>query len=816
MNKISLYLILIAFSVISITAKNYKITPVNIDFNGVISIDDNVVIYGSNGYYYYSEDGAKTWEERKILEQANVKKILEYNNDLYGIIEDGYLIKSTDKGNSWIVKKYDKDSIDKFIAMDVDNEKFFVRSIDKIIEFNLDLEYESHFSDSILFYSEFQGKHNPLYAREFLSYHNNKLFIPLTDRNFMLLSDDYQYKKIKKISECNSALTDKKPFLTGLDYLNDSLMVKIEIAGKVEQYIFLIGNGNYEENWKLIPLDSSLFINFNAYDNSIYGIGRDLGLTGDFDKDWKFHFGIPKTTYLNKYDLAKDTLEIVGNKYYSYYKLGTVQTDEIGANYSGYYDMYDIGPYFINDSTIICVGRSKFIFISYDMGKNWELQSFIDGTPNIIFDDNNYVNSGILSSYTSNGGMTYTPQKIVDTTACHYCRFTYHHLTFISPEGKGFYFGIPEFDNYSNIGFTQDSGKTFEFKSTLDFYSKTFKFGTNFALIGDEYVTVQNRLTTPSNPQLPYKWVSMMFKFNKDDFSQYTREFLDTSKYKYYYIFPKDKNSFTEVLQFIEPNHPDDQYLEIRTTTDNGETWETNHKIKNYSNVYKFYEHNKDSLFITSYELTYYSGIDYMNRVYLYDRTRNELDTLFIEDDVERSNLQVVYFDNNFYLMGENLLKIGNSDLTEWSDVPNWPTENPSFKEVIFNDNVLIAKYNDEIRVEKNFNLNNYYKIVADEITSVEVPKVVLRTYSAYPNPATNIVKAELYWESGFDIKESIKGVYDINAKLVANRNEIKLINSDNYAGTIEWNCSSHQSGLYFIVIEHGNNRQSIPIMIVK
>ncbi|MCB9221479.1 MAG: hypothetical protein H6615_06670 [Ignavibacteria bacterium] len=126
----------------------------------------------------------------------------------------------------------------------------------------------------------------------------------------MLLSDDYQYKKIKKISECNSALTDKKPFLTGLDYLNDSLMVKIEIAGKVEQYIFLIGVGNYEENWKLIPLDSSLFINFKAYNNSIYGIGRDLGLTGDFDKDWNFHFGIPKTTYLNKYNLAKILLRL--------------------------------------------------------------------------------------------------------------------------------------------------------------------------------------------------------------------------------------------------------------------------------------------------------------------------------------------------------------------------------------------------------------------------------------------------------------------------------------------------------------------------
>ncbi|MCB9221480.1 MAG: hypothetical protein H6615_06675 [Ignavibacteria bacterium] len=47
--------------------------------------------------------------------------------------------------------------------------------------------------------------------------------------------------------------------------------------------------------------------------------------------------------------------------------MGTVQTDEIGANYSGYYDMYDIGPYFINDSTIICLQAN--LFLCYDMGK---------------------------------------------------------------------------------------------------------------------------------------------------------------------------------------------------------------------------------------------------------------------------------------------------------------------------------------------------------------------------------------------------------------------------------------------------------------
>lgn len=161
-----LYIVIILIVNVAIYAENYKITPMNIDLNGVISIDDNVVIYGSNGYYYYSEDAAKTWEERKLVEQANIKKIVKYKDDFYGIIEGGYLIKSTDKGNSWIVKEYDKDSIDKFIAMDIDQDKFFVRSIDKIIEFNLDLEFKSLYQDSLLFYNEFKVSYAPYYARD--------------------------------------------------------------------------------------------------------------------------------------------------------------------------------------------------------------------------------------------------------------------------------------------------------------------------------------------------------------------------------------------------------------------------------------------------------------------------------------------------------------------------------------------------------------------------------------------------------------------------------------------------------------------------
>lgn len=597
-----------------------------------------------------------------------------------------------------------------------------------------------------------------------------------------------------------------------MDYLNDSLLIAINSANKYYEYRFLIGEDNYESDWKLIPIDTTLRTYLYPYKDNLYDFSSDIG----YIDGWKSRAGIPENIYLTKFDLSKNTLEIVGNKYSSDYVLEDVQTNSIGGRYAGYYDLKTSKFNFVNNATIIVVGRSKLIFVTYDLGKTWELKSFVQGVPNKIYDDKMYVTGGIYSSISNDGGMTYTPQRITDTSACHTCRFTDIYQTFISPEGKGFLHGRVQFDNYANIGFTQDFGRTFQFKSALEFYSNGFKFATNFALIGDEYYNIINRRTTSSNPLLPFKWVTYGFYFDKNDFSKYRQVVLDTSKHKYYYIYPENETNYTEVLQSIEANHPKDQYLEIRSTTDKGETWTSDHRIKNYSESYKFYEHNKDSLFITSYNLTYYGDIDYMNRVYLYDRTRGALDTLFIEDEVEQKNLQVVYFDNSFYLMGDKILKKANKDLSSWDEVPNWPSKNPTFGDVVSSNDVLLVKYNDEIRQEKNFYLNNYYKIVVDKTTNIESPKITLRTYSAYPNPATNLVKAELYWESGFDIRKSIKGVYDVNGNKVADKNTIIVTNTDNYSGTLEWNCSNYQSGLYFIFIEHGDNRQSVPIMIMK
>lgn len=496
-----LYIVIILIVNVAIYAENYKITPMNIDLNGVISIDDNVVIYGSNGYYYYSEDAAKTWEERKLVEQANIKKIVKYKDDFYGIIEGGYLIKSTDKGNSWIVKEYDKDSIDKFIAMDIDQDKFFVRSIDKIIEFNLDLEFKSLYQDSLLFYNEFKDSYAPYYARDLLAYHKGKLYLPFSSRRILILSDNYKVLSNKNLEGCSPILKEKSPFILSMDYLNDSLLIAINSANKYYEYRFLIGEDNYESDWKLIPIDTTLRTYLYPYKDNLYGFSSDIG----YIDGWKSRAGIPENIYLTKFDLSKNTLEIVGNKYSSDYVLEDVQTNSIGGRYAGYYDLKTSKFNFVNNATIIVVGRSKLIFVTYDLGKTWELKSFVQGVPNKIYDDKMYVTGGIYSSISNDGGMTYTPQRITDTSACHTCRFTDIYQTFISPEGKGFLHGRVQFDNYANIGFTQDFGRTFQFKSALEFYSNGFKFATNFALIGDEYYNIINRRTTSSNPLLPFK-----------------------------------------------------------------------------------------------------------------------------------------------------------------------------------------------------------------------------------------------------------------------------------------------------------------------
>ncbi|MFA7325123.1 MAG: T9SS type A sorting domain-containing protein [Candidatus Kapaibacterium sp.] len=805
-------LILIALST-NLIAQQFNITPLSINFNGVISIDDNIVIYGDNGYYYFSQDGANNWEQRLLLEQKNIRKIQENNGVLYGILEDGYLIKSTNKGLDWRITKFENDTSMKFVTMDVNDKNVYVRGIDEILKFDLDFNLVKRYKNSILNYygPSLIFTYDVNLINKFIQYYNGYLVVPLQNENYLILNDELEYIKEVYLIDSLDAIDDPDARLIDMIVYGDELLVTLDGPIKSGLDYFIINETNLLGKWDEIVLSKDRKrLLFSSFKNELYTLEFSVETNEeDVGSTWRFKASVSKYR-LRKYNKVTNDFDSIGEWFDSFFVLGLTRVTE-----NGYSPIYTNKPNITSDSTVLVVGDKKTILTS-QYGKNWNLFSYIEGTPSQIFNDNVYLNKGIYASTTKDGGLSSTNRRIVDTTDCHYCKFTNFHQSFISPNGNGFLYGSPIYDTWANIGFTKDSGNTFEFSYNTDFYFRTFKFATNFAELGDEYCTIHNRKTTASNPLLSSMWVTYAYYFNKDDFSDYRMEVLDTNEYRYYYLFTQSADYYQQVRYNFEQLHPKDQFLEIRTTTDAGKSWTSFHKIQNYSENFKFYEHNKDSLFITSYGYTSYGDFDYTNRVYLYDRTRDVVDTLFSEDEVNRKNLQLVFFDNHFYIMGDSILKVGNKTLTEWSDVQNWPTQNPSFEEVLSNGNVILTKYKDDTRKSKDFYLDNYYKIVADKTTDVEITTVALRTYEAYPNPTTGKVFAEIYWQSGFDIFESIKGVYDISGNLVSTREQIALTKSHNYSGLLEWDSSSHPSGIYFIVIKHGNNKQSIPFVVVE
>ena len=90
--------------------------------------------------------------------------------------------------------------------------------------------------------------------------------------------------------------------------------------------------------------------------------------------------------------------------------------------------------------------------------------------------------------------------------------------------------------------------------------------------------------------------------------------------------------------------------------------------------------------------------------------------------------------------------------------------------------------------------------------------------YSAppYPQPARNIVKTKIYWNSDFDINATGKYIYNTYGEKIENDNNISITNIDAYSSELSWNCSSVPNGVYFIVINYFGELKSIPVVVNK
>ncbi len=112
-------------------------------------------------------------------------------------------------------------------------------------------------------------------------------------------------------------------------------------------------------------------------------------------------------------------------------------------------------------------------------------------------------------------------------------------------------------------------------------------------------------------------------------------------------------------------------------------------------------------------------------------------------------------------------------------------------------DGVQLSTGTDDYSIEKIYHTDSFY------------------AFPPYPVPAKETVKTLVLWNS-FNLNFAIEGVFNIYGERIAESTEINIISKSTNSAILEWDCSSVDDGVYFIIISHNGVYENIPFVKMK
>ena len=819
-------LIIIFESIFNVSyATDFNIIPLTMDFNGVVISGTNIIAYSDNGAYLITTDRGKSWKQHSIFDYGSVELMIDKEDALWGVIDIGIILKSTDNGLNWIPHKFELDEGDTCKYMAVSDDFLFIRTKDKIIRFDKDFNYLNEYQNSILFCDTLEYKGHEFYLDPFLfmTYINNRLIVSVSHKQYngngdLFIFDEalnlmdtvdlnecikgfsliryidfygFELKNVFKYHNDNVCIIKYLPFIVNEDftewrYFYDNSEICKSINGTTNHNLFIPNYLNNNILYHGYKTRNESIRYFRPYSSSFSTIIYTLGIT--------------------KYNSQADFLELIGNifdnSFFTSQSIGPVKADAI------YFSLFSKSFVVLEDSVVVWRGYKKTLLQSRDMAENWELVSHLSNArkPSLIINDSMFYYFDFISKQitrTKDGGQTFLPVKI-DTNEHipHFQDYGYGPFIFcIDESGKGIftasfpfgviYSAIPEF------AYTEDYGRTFTFVHRDSMRLSRVRGLSNI-------IDKQNKFLVALNYQNADS--CRIITFTKDNF-EYEFVSVDTTM-TIHHILAVDLQHFFAFAK-VKPNDVNNyETFEVKETNDGSQTWNTICKIDQSINPLHFYQHNKDSVFISALN---------PNRIYLYDRTRNCFDTLFTDDVNTYKNLQLMCISDHFFITADSLF-LENSDrqdLSQWK-LGGWDYGTPYIKSLLFKGNIALAEFSDAKRTL------GHYKITLDNTISVKTENIensqIAHFYAAkpYPNPANNTVKVKVYWDANYKLENAWMSVYDILGQDVGSKQELSVNNIQAYSGEIIWDCSLVNSGIYFIVLDYLGQMRSIPVVVGK
>jgi photosystem II stability/assembly factor-like uncharacterized protein len=728
-------------------------------FTGVYADKDIILAYGGGSIILKSTDTGNSWSQLAIANDTlDILKIRKISEKFYGILDKDYIITSNNEANNWTLHKISNN--ENILSFDMDKEIIYVLKNGRISVYDNNLE----FIEDIAIDTSFNSRSINLIE--------NKLFLA-SDSGKVITYD------IKKNYEKNIIDFKEMGFCSECSRVKDIQYSEGKIYLVISPNIY--SSSDLGKTWVLAANGGNVI---RVYQDSIYTI--NAGSQGDLIAGliwlWKWED--------NEYKIITDRSRI--KRRYTY--------------------LISVSDYtFINRDTIVAVGGDKYITISYDGGRNWDLKSnirynnltgffWIDSTSAMF-----HSNRGQVFK-TTDGWVTFLPQYYTEKDIT---KFTYVHACYYEKGGFGFAYKYQGDYTAPNFILTKD-------------------FGEHYTIIRDENIAGYNVEVRA----MILKRDSIFLLFTQGHWHDW----------RYTQIFFLDSN-----LNFLGKKIIDSmQIMDIKRINDS--------KLLGYGRDYRYYNgRDYDSIdFFIAYsydggltwerdfqfsipdthmspgiellgDYAYTRGLIWdssgknINFMYRIDLVNKKVERL-LRHDKQQHDLGRYFQMGNYIITGgwEYLLYNDNIDKNpyDWKQI-YFPDYYITFTDKYFEKNTIYASAY-KIKSGATFLYKCRFKELPTNVDMVVETGTKIYCFPPYPQPAGNDVNIKIYWDMSYDINNAEFSAFNIYGERVSGNENFRMTVEKGYSGVLNWDCSSASSGIYFILIKHGETTKSVPVIILK
>ncbi|MFN3305958.1 MAG: T9SS type A sorting domain-containing protein [Candidatus Kapaibacteriota bacterium] len=815
MKKYFIYLfgIFFSFSVLY-TNPPFQIERLGTDYNGVVEVNNRIIVYGNHGVLTYSDDFGQTWKQINLGEFNDILKILkDEDNTLFALAPKSILF-SKDGGNSWTQKTILKDQTMLDFALG-NNAIYFVTQntigvIDKGLESAPQIFLEF---DELTSLSKCELLHKYLFVINLNYYifrvNTDTKQIDTIDVHKKIKMDNY-YVEVANIKVSGSVLY--------------ALVANGLSSSFVSEYIdirhLVIKSTDYGATWEEVTKNLPVTKDFLIEEDS-----NVATLAPIYFSEKNPYFGVSfvraKGVEFAEY-IQRDTSGIWFPIWYPYSPYFDSPTSRFKYRINNIVRM--------QDNSIVAVGRDKIILVSRDNGSSWEIKSFF--RPLLFWNyRNNQPKIKLMNKdtiviitdvapycfYSTDGGATFLPISHKEAL------FIEPYLSFM---GLPFYFtpgpfGLIAFKpkQMSNLSdtlvflYSNDLGKSF---SVIDcpigyvIYNDSIQFSLLFSgfLNKETNQFLISLLVTPKyNEYSGPKFVLCRF----DD----KMRLIDTTLFYFYldYIYP-----YSDGLILSDGTY-------LYKSPDYGKTLVALLKYPKST-----YYQNKNDFFLNQVlgtvkeKVLIFESTPISGRLLKLDVATNSLDSLSL---VPSKRVHLLTSDDTVFISTEKGIYIFPDIENAFQNFIFVPLENITSEIMFITQSTLADSTNLVLTLEFpnlpaggispptpfNFAImrNNYsYLRVEPE---VEKDFVYLFAFPPYPNPARDLVNVSVFWDSSDPNRSVIIDLFDSYGQKLNLPFELK---EESQNALISVNTSSLALGAYYMKIIYGYKTIVFPVLITK